>query len=297
MLKARGTRILSQDGQSRPPAVTINISDKGEVRRRDNKQLAANAEQRRAAREQHLKAEQVEAVIREESAKLRADRTAAEAQRVAVAKIERAKALKANVKSEVIHEGGRSRTVHKVKTTAQKLMESGKLSKDLKNQLDAFSMVVARALGAAVDDGEDSTSRLTAQYEGMSGGAFGSKTLSDKVIDARTELREIGRLIPPEMQEVFVQVVGEEVGSLIGKPKTLDQLGEMRGYLHKQASASGGTQVYDVVALIAHLAKMRGTLGKAQIEGVRRNVSMFPKLVVEQGELRRDVREMRQDVA
>lgn len=210
-----------------------------------------------------------EAVIESENAKRRRERSEEERQRISKAKRKQENQQRGRIKTETIVTDGRTHTVKRVQTTASKLMNSGKLPRDLYNQLRAFSELVAQALGVAVHDGEDSTSRLISQYEGISGGSFGSRTPRDSVIDARTELREIGQLIPPQLQEVFVMIVGEEVGSLMSKPKTLDQIGEARGYHHKQASASGGTQVHDVVALVCHLAKMRGTLSRQNILALR----------------------------
>jgi hypothetical protein len=38
----------------------------------------------------------------------------------------------------------------------------------------------------------------------------------------------------------------------------LTELGEKLGYKHKQSSASGGTQVYFIAALIAHFLEEKG---------------------------------------
>lgn len=245
--------------------------------------IIASAEAQDAAGVRKLHDNEVAAFIAAETKSLRESRKDDELARVSKAKEKRRRELTGAQKVEVLHTDGRSRTVKRVNTTASKMMTSGKLPRDLYNQLTAFARVVARALGAAVDDGDDSTSRLTAQYDGMPGGAHGSKTPSDSILDARTALREIGRLIPPELQAVFVQIVGEEVGSFMGKPKTLDQLGDARGYHHKQASASGGTQVYDVIALIAHLAKLRGVLSRENIIALRQNAATETKSLTSQG--------------
>jgi hypothetical protein len=298
-MKARGTRIVTDVKRYSPAEVEAFVRDNAErlqPKKQDARELPAipdlimmkpgdpamrppirlivsNDDQRDALRQRHEITIAAEEFMHAETARLRAERQAEEQKRVAQAKAKRKKHLEGRQQTQVMSTDGRTHTVKRVKTTASKMVETGKLPRDLYTQLAAFAAIVARALGAAVEDGQDSTSRLTAQYEGVPGGTFGSKTLSDSVIDARTELREIGRLIPPEMQECFVQVVGEEVGSLLGKPLTLDQLGEKRGYHNKQASASGGTQVYDVVALLTHLAKLRGTLSRENINAVRQNAA------------------------
>lgn len=254
MLKARGTRIIANGGQ----------------------QTALTRWQ------EHEQA--VEAFVKSESQKRREQRTEAENGRVSEAKADSDRKVNGRRRIEVMTTNGRSHTASRILTTAQKMVNSGKLPKEMKNALDAFAFVAARAAGVAVDDSDDSTSRLTAQYDGgPGGGSFGSKTPSDKILDARTELREIGKLIPPELRETFVQIVGEEVGSLLDEPMSLEQIGQRRGYLHKQASASGGTQVYDVIALIAHLAKIRGVLGRANSRGERRFVAGTAKTLTEQG--------------
>jgi hypothetical protein len=259
--------IKAGDPDKRPPLRLIVSNDEQEAA------LAAYRE---------MIAEQ-EAIIESENARRRRERTDEERARVNAAKRKKDNHHRGRIKSETIVTEGRTHTVKKVQTTASKLVNSGKLSKDLYNQLTGFAQLVAQALGVAVHDGEDSTARQISQYADAGGGSFGSRTLKDSIIDARTELREIGQLIPPQLQEVFVQIVGEEVGSLMSKPMTLDQIGEMRGYHHKQASASGGTQVFDVVALVCHLARMRGTLSRENMRGMRQSVAGTAKHHSQQG--------------
>ncbi len=55
--------------------------------------------------------------------------------------------------------------------------------------------------------------------------------------------------MPDELVDVFWQCLREEIGPQASKSVTLKELGERRGYLHKQAPASGGTQVFDMLAV------------------------------------------------
>ena len=158
---------------------------------------------------------------------------------------------------EIIDTEGHRRLVERKKTICGSLYKAGRLPPHLLSALDDFVGAVADAMGVATRDFDHSTARLISSYDGISvqAHAFGSRTLSDRQINANTQVRWILERIPPEMQNLLAMIVEEEVGLLAEKPLTLAQLGEQRGYNHKQASASGSTQVFDVLSVLAQLRR------------------------------------------
>ena len=83
----------------------------------------------------------------------------------------------------------------------------------------------------------------------------GYRVPSDRQLKAQREADWITARIPPELREIFDAIVADELGTLTCEPLTLQQIGERRGYLHKQAPASAGTQVYDLLAVIGQLRR------------------------------------------
>ena len=62
--------------------------------------------------------------------------------------------------------------------------------------------------------------------------------------------------MPPELVDIFWMAFLEELGAQTNRRLTLTQLGEQRGYQSKkQASASGGTRVFDMLAMAAQLRR------------------------------------------
>lgn len=210
---------------------------------------------------------------------------AGEAQRMALARLEKAKAMRNRVTDVVVREDGRTFTRKKVTTTVDRLCGSGKIDKGLRGTIDVFAQLFAEALGMATVDGDDSSNRLTASYEGGGGGGFGSRTVPDRTLDAMTILRRIYATIPPQLQRTFSEIAHEEIGALVGKPRTLAQIGSERGYLsEKQASACGGTEVAITAELIAHLVRLFGAA--AAETGTRVTLSQqTPKTLTRQGVL------------
>lgn len=178
-----------------------------------------------------------------------------ENKRIDKAKLARQKEMKTSIV--VLQTEGRTHTVRKFKTTAEKLMGDGKLPKDMKNALDAFAVLAADALGVATVDGDDSTSKITGQYETGGGTGFASRTPSDRQLAGATALRQMAARIPSELREVFTQLIAEEVSYNDIRRRTLRELGEAMGYLHKQSTAAGGATVYCVTALIAHFMRQK----------------------------------------
>lgn len=179
----------------------------------------------------------------------------AEATRMALARREQAKDIRGRVRDEILHEGGRTRMVKRVSTTADKLVSNGKINRGHKSTLETFAMLIAEALGCATLDGDDATSRLTSQYEPAGGSGYGPRSVSDRRLTALNALRKVRANIPPELVRTFIEVAAEEVGALIGKPRTLESIGHERGYLHKQASAAGGVEVSITIELVCHLMR------------------------------------------
>jgi hypothetical protein len=161
------------------------------------------------------------------------------------------------VLDDVLHSDGR-RIVKRIATTFQRLYRDGRLTPALLSGLDDFIRTVARAEGVATEDRHESTAKLISPaYEGMPLAQTwnGWSAPSDSRLKARREADWITARIPPELRDLFDMIVAEEIGTLTGEPLTLQQIDERRGYLHKQAPASAGTQVYDLLAMIGQLRR------------------------------------------
>lgn len=200
--------------------------------------------------------------IASESAKMRKTRAkkADETKRVKSVKSAKDEEGKRRIAVTVMEEGGKKRTVKRLMTTADKMMQNKLLPKVLKSAIDGFALLVADGYGVATTDGQDSTSRLTCSYEPMSGSGYGSKTLSDTMLNGLSAYKSMRSRVPAGMLQTFDQIVGEETGNLKTPRRTLAQIGEDAGYTHKQASSAGGMQVICVAELIAHYMKERAQM-------------------------------------
>ncbi len=159
---------------------------------------------------------------------------------------------------EIIETGGQRRVVKRVRTVCQAANAAGRLPIHLVLELDAYVETEAISLGVATRDGDSSTSRLiSGTYDGMpvQAHSYGSRSYSDRQMDAAAEVAWIRTRIPKEQLPLHDLVVAQELAAFGGEKKTLTttQIGEHRGYHHKQASAAGSTAIYDLLALIAHL--------------------------------------------
>lgn len=202
---------------------------------------------------------ELEIFMRQETVSLRRSRRVDEFERVEEVRTTKIKSFRRRTDYHVLETDGHKREVQKVKTTASKLEKDGRLSKDLSVYLHLFAQMVADGWGAATGDGQDSTNRLTAAYEPIGTlSGFGSKTPSDRQLWGMEAYHDMRQRIPQEFVSLFDQIVNEEVAGYSPLAKTLAELGEYLGYKHKQSSASGGTQVYCIVAMIAHFLKERG---------------------------------------
>jgi hypothetical protein len=159
----------------------------------------------------------------------------------------------------VVETEGHRREVKKIKTTVSKLEKDGRITRGLAQYLYLFAQLVAAGTGAATDDRQDSTNRLTGSYEGYtSAGGFQSKTPSDIQLYGLHALQEMKNRIPPELIDIFNQIIDEEVEGHSPIRKTLSEIGDKLGYKHKQASPSGAALVYATVCLIAHFMREKG---------------------------------------
>lgn len=235
--------------------------------------LAANKSMLAEMRSRDQAMAELETFMHSESARLRASRKADEGKRIAAVQAEKQRAARAKITIGVLTTEGRQHTVRRIKTTSDRLAKERRLPDDLKACLDAFALLVGDAVGAATRDGDDSTARLTISYDGYSGApVFASKSINDRQLDGERALKEMAARIPHELRETFAQIIAEEIGLSGGRSKTLRELGEALGYLHKQSPAAGGAIVYCIASLIAHY--MRG-LG-------RKNCGSYPGQILAQ---------------
>ncbi len=251
--------MLKINDAPRDAAVTITINGSGAVSRRNNKtkadKLAAKAGALAAlAAIKTRQAEQVGFMAQERQSLKQLK--AAEGVRVFNAKARKDRNGAKRVAVSVLETDGQRRTVKRIVTTASKMHDDQKLPKYLRVALEAFAILVADGLGVATMDGHDSSNRLTGSYEPSGGGGgFASKTYTDRQLNGLAAFREMEKRIPTELEIVFRQIIGEEVGSITGKRQSLAELGEHLGYKHSQSSAAGGVQVYCVTTLIGHYMK------------------------------------------
>ncbi len=201
----------------------------------------------------------------------RLSRVSEEVERIEITRTRKIKEFTRRTDYVVLETDGHRRGVQRVKTTASKLETAGKLPKDLMIYVQVFAALVANGMGAATDDRHDSTNRLTANYEGGSGGAFGSRTPSDRVLTGMAAYQEMRQRVPQEFLPLFDQLTNEEVAGYSPMARTLKELGEALGYTDRLSTASGGTQVFFVAALIAHYIRekhvyVRGSKEKIALE-------------------------------
>lgn len=185
-------------------------------------------------------------------------RKADEVIRVAKVKDAKEKDRRRRVVVTVMTDAGKSRTVKKMITTCDKMLAQKQMPKYLKTAVDAYAQLVADAHGAATEDQDDSSNRMTCGYEPMSGGSFGSKTVSDRQLFGIGAEREMKKRIPMELKQTFDQIVGEETGHLSVIRRVPATIGEEKGFKHRQASSAGAMEVLAVCYLIAHFMRERG---------------------------------------
>ena len=207
--------------------------------------------------EAHVKVQdaldEIDILLRERTVRLRHTRKADEAERVDSARASIVTTASRRTSRVILETGKQRHEVRRVKTTASKLEKDGRLPRDLAKHLYVFAQHVADGMGAATDDFDESTNRLTAPYEPVATlGGYGSRTPSDRQLIGLSALQEMKARIPSELMPIFNQIVDEEVAGYSPLARTLAELGEALGYKHKQTTAAGGTLVYAVTCLIAH---------------------------------------------
>ena len=231
-----------EEKPARKPAVIIDVMANGVIRRKPGPGKRPKLKASKSAK--------AEAALRwRNEAGVIAERKRAESQRIKDAKARRSRQLAVRAETVVMIEEGRQRTVRKVKSVLDK---TAQLPKSLRVIVDAFCRQVADSNGVATIDGEDSTNRQTGAYEAGGNVCFGSKTLADKQIAGSALYKLVKVRIPFDFLSLFDQIVSEEIGTFQGKPKTLAQIGENFGFLHKQASAAASMAIIATCTIIAH---------------------------------------------
>jgi len=171
------------------------------------------------------------------------------------------------ISEELVQTDGQWRLVKRRPTTCGRLFRSGQVSAVLMTAFDGLVESTARARGIAVDDKDHASAKFISHcYDGMpasngtalSESLFGQPTwpsTNPYALDAGEEVRWVAKRIPPEMRDLFCMCIEEELGAQSAY-LTLTELGQRRGYQStKQASASGGTQVFDMLAVVAQLRR------------------------------------------
>jgi hypothetical protein len=249
--------------RDREPGVTITIEADGSMRRRVNvpklERVTATPQIREALRrkrqEEAEMREKLEIIMREETKRLRVTRKGEEYDRIEHTRTTKIESFTSRTDRLVLSTDGHTREVRKVATTIAKLEKSGTLTRDLTIYLQQFAQRCAEGQGAATEDGDDSTSKLTSSYEPSGGAAFASKTPSDRQLSGLHWSQLMRMRIPRELMSVYDQIINEETAGWHDRARTLAAIGESIGYNHKQSSAAGGALVYAVCTLISHFVK------------------------------------------
>lgn len=94
---------------------------------------------------------------------------------------------------ELVESDGRWHTIDRVMTTCGRLAKAGRLPKHLHAAAEFYGMKLAQAEGVAVHDGDQSTSRLISNWDGLpiDPNTYRSRTPGDAQIDARTFTADI----------------------------------------------------------------------------------------------------------
>jgi hypothetical protein len=161
-------------------------------------------------------------------------------------------------RDELVQFEGQWRLVQRKTTTCGRLFKTKQIPARLMSALDKLVESAARALGVAIYETDDATAKgISRAYDGMpSHNSYGPRSPSVRQIEGAPDVKYVADRMPPEMRDVFWQCFNEELGAQTERPFTLTQLGEQRGYQSKkQASASGGTMVYDMLANVAQFRR------------------------------------------
>jgi hypothetical protein len=222
--------------------------------------IEANEQMEEAIQKLQYTRQEMEEFLREESETFRrvVVRRGHEVERIEEVRTRKSKYERRRTDYAIVRTEEGQREIKRVRTTASKLEKDGRLTREMMNYVQIFARIVAEGMGMATEDGHDSTNKLTASYDGFYMAEFRSRTLSDRQIDGTWLHQEMRKRIPREFVPLFEQVLNEEVSGYSPLARTLSELGEKLGYKHKQSSASGGTQVYFIAALIAHFLQENG---------------------------------------
>jgi len=195
----------------------------------------------------------------EESKKASKAKKAAESDRIEGVKTRKRNRQKLDAAITVMEDGGRRRTVKRLMTTCDKMLQLKTIPPHLRSAVGGFAILVADGMAVATKDGDDSTNRLTVSYDPVGGTpGFQSKTLSDRQLEGLTAMRRMKARIPDDLMPTFLQIVSEETGAISGRGDTLTIIGERHGFKYRQASSAGSMQVVCIAAMISHFLKERG---------------------------------------
>jgi hypothetical protein len=270
---------MAETKERRQPAFTVLVEANGDTRRVKGivpapkpERVKATPEMREALRlryeEEQKTREQLEIIMREETKKLRARNKGTEYERVERTRTIKIKQFTERTDKLVLDTDNHTREIRKVATTISRLEKSHRLTRELAGYLHTFAQRVAEGLGAATEDGDDSTSRLTSAYEPMGGGSFGSKTPSDLQLTGTMCLQEMKKRVPKELLSIFNQIVDEETEGWHDRRRSLKEMGEELGYQDSQASAAGGALVHAVTCLVAHFIRESRYLTRGPLKSV-----------------------------
>ena len=152
------------------------------------------------------------------------------------------------------------RAARKFVTTLDQLEKRQQLGKHLRDSFDKLANAVSLSSGACIDDRDlrSSTNRGIASWESQGDVAFGSKSLSDQILEAETLRKRLMDAIPVEMMKLASMLLFEETGQVLNEPLRLAEFGELNGFNNDlQGRASGATMAIDVCRVIHHALKGR----------------------------------------
>ena len=145
-----------------------------------------------------------------------------------------------------------NRYARKATTTADQVLQNGKMPMYLRTALDNICHDISRVIGAATLDHEPSTRKLIAGYDEPPCGTLPTSTsFSDRRLNSMQAVNRVMRAVPQEMMGVFDQLVKEEIAHSIEEVRTLRDFGGDIGYRDRaSATAAGTTMVRDLCAVI-----------------------------------------------
>lgn len=150
------------------------------------------------------------------------------------------------------------RNVRKYVTTLDLLEDRKQLPKELRNAFDEWAKADSLSSGACIDEKDlrGSSSRGTVNMEGVSGGGFGPRTMSDQVLNAERKRQFILGHIPQDLMPLAMRLLHEETGVMREALSPLTEYGRKNGFnQEQQARSSGATMAIDICRIVHHALK------------------------------------------